>query len=126
MTRKELCQQRLGHWLDGLELPRLDDPGRRLEELALTSLRQFFLLLLVSTPEPAATPLQALESAGGLTREDIYRRHLSLPLKGSPDALASAIDLGPPSGELFALQERLIDGLDEEGRLLMLQLGQLF
>lgn len=126
MTRGQLAQERLGQWLDGLEMPKLDDPRRQLEEYCLASLRNFFVLLLARWPEPPATPVEALERAGGLSQGETYRRFLALPLKGSPDTVVSGIDLGPPQGELFALQERLIDELDDDGRLLILQLGKLF
>jgi hypothetical protein len=122
------AEQRLGQWLDGLQLPLLDDPRRRLEELCLSQLRNFFLLLLASSPDnPPPTPSEALDRLGPeLARHDLYRQTLALPLQGSPESVVTAIELGEPNGELYALQERLADGLSEEGRLLILQLGRLF
>ena len=127
MTRAETSHQRLGEWLTGLQMPKLDHPTRRLEEAALNMLRNFFVVLLASSKggEPAATPFEALETAGGLARLDLYRQHLALPLSGTPDDVTTAIDLGRPSGELFALQGRLMDELDDEGRGIVLQLGKL-
>lgn len=125
MSRADLCHQRLGAWLTGLRMPGLDDPTRRLEEAGLNQLRNFFLILLASSPQPAASPLEALEQTGELTRIELYRQHLSLPLRGTPDDVVSAIDLGRPSGELFALSSRLMDELDDEGRAILLQLGKL-
>lgn len=126
MTRAEICHQRLGEWLTGLEMPGLGEPTRRLEEGALSMLRNFLVLLLASGSEPATSPLQALETAGGLARLDLYRQHLTLPLSGTPESVTSAIELGRPSGELFALQSRLLDELDDDGRAIILRLGKLF
>jgi hypothetical protein len=126
MNRAELCQQRLGEWLDGLEMPALGHPHRRLEEACLAMLRNFFVLLLVRWSEPPATPVEALARAGGLTEGAAYERYLGLPLQGTPDRIVSGIGLGPPTGELFALQSRLVDELDDEGRSLLIQLGNLF
>ena len=89
-------------------------------------LRNFLILLLASDSEPVASPLQALETAEGLTRLDLYRQYLTLPLSGTPESVTSAIELGRPSGELFALQSRLLDDLDDEGRAIILRLGKLF
>lgn len=128
MNRQELCRQRVNLWLEGLQtdsLP-LDSPRLRIEELSLGSLKNFFVLLLASSPEPPQTPIEALERAGGLEQMELYRQKLALPLHGSPYELNTAIRLGPPSGELFALQERLLDEIDEEGRAILLRLGQLF
>lgn len=125
MSRAELCHQRLGDWLTGLRMPKLDDPTRRLEEARLNQLRNFFLLLLASASPPPRSPIEALEAAGGLTGLELYRKHLALPLEGTPDDVTSAIDLGRPGGELFALQARLVDELDDDGRAILLQLGKL-
>lgn len=109
-------------------MPPLDDERRRLEELCLAQLRNFFLLLLSSRPnEMFATPVEALDTLGPkLDQRDLYHSELALPLHGTPDSVVSAIGLGDPEGELFALQEALTDALTDEGRLLLVRLGRLF
>ncbi len=106
----------------------MDDERRRLEELCLGQLRNFFLLLLCSRPDDLfQTPVEALDALGpSLDQRDLYHAELALPLKGSPDSVVSAIALGDPAGELFALQEKLTDELQDEGRLLLVRLGRLF
>lgn len=128
MDRKEVCRQHLDAWLSSLraQTPGIDDPRTRLEEVSLVGLRNLFALLLASTPEPPDSPLDALEAAGGLSHMELYRQHLVLPLRGSPYEVATAIKLGPPTGELFALQERLLTELDDEGQEVLVTLGQLF
>lgn len=125
MTRLEICRERLDQWLQGLsaEYASLDDPRRELDGLGLASLRSFFALLLASEPVPPETPLQLLERAGQLRNLELYRRLLSLPLHGSPNDIALQLRLGAPLGELFVLQEALIDALDDEGRRIVLALS---
>ena len=123
----EQCKSQLDGWLDGLEMPPLDHPRRRLEELCLGQLRNFFLLLLARfCDDIPATPLQAMARIGEPSNLDPYQTHLTLPLSGTPDTLVSAIDLGNPSGALFALQTRLAHELNDQGRELILGLGRLF
>jgi hypothetical protein len=127
LSNVALCQERLDQWLDGLRMPRLDDPERGLEESSLTILRNFFVLLLASQHQNLPrTPVEALEAAGGLAHTELYRQGLSLPLRGSPDDILTAIKLGPPSGELFELQKRLMRTLDDQGHELIVQLARLF
>lgn len=120
--------QRLGEWLDGLSMPSLDDPKRRIEELRLDQLRNFLLLLLArSGDELPSTPAEALErwgsQLGGLAT---YQTQLALPLAGTPDGIVSVLKLGQPNGELFQLQAKLVDELDDDGRRLLVELGKLF
>lgn len=120
--------ERLGEWLDGLSMPALDDPKRRIEELRLDQLRNFLLLLLAREPEPlVSTPAEALRRwAPELVELDAYCEKLSLPLQGTPDDIVSVLKLGQPQGELFALQARLMDELGDDGRRLIVELGKLF
>ena len=128
MSLNESVHQRLGEWLDGLSLPALDDPSRRIEELRLGQLRNFLLLLLARFPhELAATPAEALERCGPeLAELSSYQQKLSLPLNDTPDGIATALQLGKPRSELFALQENLLDQLDDDGHRLIVELGRLF
>lgn len=128
MTRPQQCRERLDEWLEGLQSEplALDDPRLRIEELSLKSLRNFFVLLLASGSDTPQTPVQALERAGGLEHLDLYRQTLALPLQGSPRQVNAAINLGPPKGELFALQQRLLEQLDDEGHRVLVELAQLF
>lgn len=122
----EHIQKRLGEWLDGLSLPPLESPRRRLEELQLGVLRNFFLLLLAREPEqPSTTPSEALRRwAPDLKKLEAYCARLSLPLQGTPDEVVDAIKLS--DGELFALQQKLLNELTREGRRLIVELGRLF
>lgn len=119
---------RLGEWLDGLSMPPLDDPRRRIEELRLDQLRNFLLLLLAREPEAlAAGPAEALRRwAPDLVELESYCAKLTLPLQGTPDDIVSVLKLGHPQGELFALQARMMDELGEDGRRLIVELGKLF
>ncbi len=120
--------ERLGEWLDGLSMPALDDSKRRIEELRLDQLRNFLLLLLARSGEDLpSTPTEALERwgsrLGGLAA---YQAQLALPLSGTPDSIVSVLKLGQPNGELFQLQEKLVDELDDDGRRVLIELGKLF
>lgn len=128
MTRLQICRERLDDWLAGLsaEYSSLDDPRRELDQLGLASLRSFFALLLASRPVPPLTPLEAMESSDRLSRFDLYRRLLTLPLKGSPSDIAMELRLGAPSGELFMFTELLFDDLDDEGRQILLAISPSF
>lgn len=119
-------QKRLGEWLDGLALPPLESPRRQLEELQLGVLRNFFLLLLAREPERlSTTPSEALRRwASHLKELERYCTILNLPLQGTPDDIVDAIKLS--DGELFALQQKLLDELTTEGRRLIVELGRLF
>lgn len=124
MSRQTLCQERLQQWMAGLQLPAFDDPRRPLEEMAYRSLLNFFALLLASRAEPPEAPMELLDPAE-LSGWDRYSRLLSLPLQGTPEPLVRQLELGRPSSELFALQRRLSDQLDDEGRAILLQFGRL-
>ncbi len=128
MSLSESVHQRLGEWLDGISLPALDDPNRRIEELRLGQLRNFLLLLLARFPNDlATTPAEALERCGPeLTELSAYQQTLSLPFNDTPDGLATALKLGKPRSELFTLQENLLDQLDDDGHRLIVELGRLF
>lgn len=124
----ELHRELMGRWLDGLKMPLLDDPLRRLEELRLNQLRTFFALLLASEPHnPPRTPWGALQQlAPGLQNAAQYEAALQLPLRGSPDDVAGVLEPGDPDSEIFALQERLTDQLSDDGRLVLHSLAQLY
>lgn len=109
-------------------MPSLDDPKRRIEELRLDQLRNFLLLLLArSGDDLPGTPAEALERwASGLDGLTTYGNQLSLPLTGTPDSVVSGLRLGQPNSELFKLQEKLVDELDDEGRRVLVELGKLF
>lgn len=120
--------ERLGEWLDGLDMPGLGQPDRRVEELRLDQLRNFLLLLLArASSDPVATPSEALQKFGAeLTNLSLYQEMLALPLAGTPNSIVTVLKLGQPSSELFRLQERLMDELDDDGRRAIVELGKLF
>lgn len=120
--------ERLGEWLDGLEMPSLGDPQRRIEELRLDQLRNFLLLLLARAgSDSVATPGEALLKFGPeLTELARYQDTLALPLSGTPNSIVTVLKLGQPSSELFRLQETLMDDLDDDGRRAIVELGKLF
>ena len=120
--------ERLTEWLSGISMPPLGDEQRRIEEARYDQLRNFLLLLLAACPEEASSsPSKLLERLGpDLTELERYQAKLKLPLVGTPDDIVSVLKLGQPRSELFALQERLMDDLNEDGLRAVVALGKLF
>ncbi len=123
---KNVARQRLGAWLKKLELPPLQSPERVREEAAHQQVQNFFLLLLAASPEPLPeTPGAALR----LLAPDLSTQELDLTRwqrGGSAAELSLAWRLGDPDSPLFALQEKLVESLEEERRGWLWEMGQMF